>query len=92
MVKLQIPQRKQLSTESADETKKGQFLRTRILFVSAPRVKMCRYFNGIQATYIVRYFAYLADLELKRVLGPRRKEVIEIQRILHNEGLQDLYS
>lgn len=52
---------------------------------------MCRSFNGIQAaySYVLRCFAYVAYLELERVLGHTGKEVTEIQRKLHCEELHD---
>jgi hypothetical protein len=86
-----ILKRKQLSTQSADEIKKWEIS---VSLSQAKRVKICRFFDGIQATYsyIIRCFACLAHLELKRVLGHMGKEVTELQRKLHSEELHDLYS
>jgi hypothetical protein len=68
-----IPKRKELPTQSADETKKWEIS----ISLSQERVKICRFFIGIQATYsyILHYFAYVAYLEMKRVLEHKGKFV-----------------
>jgi hypothetical protein len=86
-----IPKRKQLSTQSGEETKKWEIS---VSLSQAKRVKICKLFNGIQATYfyILCCFACVAYLELERALGHKGKEVTGIQRKLYREELHDLYS